>query len=297
VWYDWLYSKWQDDPTGQEKYETLGYYQQPSGFSPLAENIANLPGQRGYYTNLAKGKKEEWIKQFIEVQWGYSLKGKPVYRSFNPVIHVSSRPLIYNPHLPLVMGFDAGLTPAGVFGQMSPHGQLMVLAELTSSSMGAKRFCNELAKPILAMRFPNPALLIAADPATNQRSQTDEVTVKRILEEEMGVKVHAQGTNALAARLDAVDHFLTRLTDNGPALIIDPDCVTLIRGFKSGYRYPVSNKGQIGDSPEKNDYSHVHDAMQYLCQEFMGGEIRDARRRKAAQIGFGQRVQNPYNVR
>jgi hypothetical protein len=296
-WYDWLYSKWQDDPTGQEKYETLGYYQQPSGFSPLAENIANLPGQRGYYTNLAKGKKEEWIKQFIEVQWGYSLKGKPVYRSFNPVIHVSSRPLIYNPHLPLVMGFDAGLTPAGVFGQMSPHGQLMVLAELTSSSMGAKRFCNELAKPILAMRFPNPALLIAADPATNQRSQTDEVTVKRILEEEMGVKVHAQGTNALAARLDAVDHFLTRLTDNGPALIIDPDCVTLIRGFKSGYRYPVSNKGQIGDSPEKNDYSHVHDAMQYLCQEFMGGEIRDARRRKAAQIGFGQRVQNPYNVR
>jgi hypothetical protein len=272
----------------------LGYYEQPSGFSPYAENIDNLPGKRGYYTENAKGKKDAWIKQFIEVQWGYSLKGKPVYRSFNPEIHVAKRPLIYNPHLPLVMGFDAGLTPAATFGQQDAHGKLLVLAELTSQNMGAKRFCKELVIPILNTRFPGCQLLVAADPATNQRSQTDEVTVRRILEQELQVRVHAQSSNALADRLGAVEDFLCRLTDTGPAMLVDPSCVHLIRGYKSGYRYSVSNKGQVADQPEKNDFSHVHDANQYMCQEFRGGEIRDARRRKGAQLGFGMQTGNSY---
>ena len=107
---------------------------------PRAENLANLPND--YYKSLAEGKSDAWIKQFIEVRWGFSLKGKPVYRSFNPDIHVAARPLIYNPHLPLIMGFDAGLTPAATFGQLDPHGRLLVLAELTSENMGAKRFAN-----------------------------------------------------------------------------------------------------------------------------------------------------------
>ncbi len=192
------------------------------------------------------------------------------------------------------MGFDAGLTPAATFGQYSPHGQLLILAELTSTNMGAKRFCSEKIKPMLALQFPQPKLIVSADPATNQRSQTDEVTVRRILEEELKVRVHASGSNALAARLDSVDHFLTRLTDVGPALLVDPSCTQLIRGFKSGYRYAVSNKGQVADSPEKNDFSHVHDSCQYLCQEIRGGEVRDARRRQGAALGFGVSTPNSY---
>ena len=292
-WHDWLYQPWGGDHDGKLKARKLGYYQQPSGFSPHAENVDNLPGGQGYYQELAIGKDENWIKQFIEVQWGYSLKGKPVYKAFNPELHVANRPLIYNPYLPLVMGFDAGLTPAATFGQQDPHGRLLVLRELTSENMGARRFARDKVLPLLRTTFPGCQLLVAADPAVNQRAQTDEKSVRQILEQELGVKVRPASSNTLADRLDAVSDFLCRLTDSGPALIIDPSCTDLVRGFKSGYRYAVSNKGQTADAPEKNSFSHVHDACQYMCMEFRTGQARDARRRVAASVGF-QRQNNPY---
>jgi hypothetical protein len=45
--------------------------------------------------------------------------------------------------------------------------------------------------------------------------------------------------------------------------LIDPKCSMLIRGFKSGYRYKIKRSGEMEDKPDKNEYSHVHDANQY----------------------------------
>jgi hypothetical protein len=102
-----------------------------------------------------------------------------------------------------------------------------------------------------------------------------------VLEEELGVRVKPAFSNTLTDRLGAVEEYLTRLTEVGPAYLVDPSCKTLIRGFTSGYRYPVSNKGQTGDSPEKNSYSHCHDANQYLCMGFAREAQREAQKRKA----------------
>jgi len=286
-WYDWLYSDWEDDPDGALKRMKLGYYEQPSGFSQHADNLENLPGGSNYYHNLAIGRSDAWCKQFIEVRWGYSLKGKPVYRAFVPDLHVAKRPIPYNPHLPLLVGFDAGLTPSAIFGQLWPDGRLCILAELTTENMGAVRFCREKFKPLVAMRFPKPLLQFAGDPAIVQRAQTDERSVKEALEKELGIRVYPASSNTLSDRLGAVEHFMCMLTEHGPALLIDPSCVQLIRGFKSGYRYAVSNKGLAAESPEKNAFSHPHDAMQYLAMEAKGGQIRDARRRTSASVRFG----------
>jgi hypothetical protein len=294
-WFDWLYSDWEEDLDGKIKAAKLGYYQQPSGFSPYAENIENLPGKRDYYVNLASGKSEAWIKQYIEVNWGYSLKGLPVYRAFKPDLHVAKRPLIYNPHLPLVIGFDPGYVwSAAILGQQDGHGRIAVLREVIGHQTGAKRFCNEKLKPMIAMNFPGAQIIISADPASKSSAQTDEQSVYKVLKEEMGVPVKTAATNLLEPRLAAVEDYLTRLTDVGPALIIDPSCTTLIRGFKSGYRYNVSNKGAQADVPEKNEYSHPHDACQYLALAFKGEAFRDAKRRKAASVGFTGHQQNPY---
>lgn len=294
-WFDYLYSPWEDDFNNQAKEAKLGYYEQPSGFSPHAENLDMLPGKAGYYKNLSVGKTEAWIKQFIEVQWGYSLKGKPVYRTFDPNIHVAKRPLLYNPYLPLIIGFDPGFVwSAAVLGQPDPHGRLLVLEEVIGHQMGARRFCSEKLRPTLAMRYPNPQLLIIGDPAGQASSMTDEKSVFKILREEMGVPVRPAPSNLLEPRLQAVEDYLSRLTDHGAALLLDPErCPTLIRGFKSGYRYAVNNKGAQADKPEKNEYSHPHDAMQYLCMAAKGEQARDARRRSASAIGF-HNPSNPY---
>ena len=47
----------------------MALYEQPSGFSPQADNLKNLKpykaGCNDYYINKAKGKTLEWVKQFI----------------------------------------------------------------------------------------------------------------------------------------------------------------------------------------------------------------------------------------
>ena len=48
--------------------------------------------------------------------------------------------------------------------------------------------------------------------------------------------------------------------------MIDRRCPTLIKGFQGGYCYrrmQVSGE-RYDDKPEKNMYSHCHDALQYL---------------------------------
>ena len=295
-WHKWLYDDWEGDVDGSEKRNTLAYFEQPSGFSDDAENIDNLPGNRGYYENLAKGKSAQWVKQFIEVRWGYSLRGKPVYNAFSPDVHVAKKTLIYNPRLPVYMGFDAGLTPASAFGQLDPHGRLLLLGELVSDNMGARRFCREMIVPYIARRFPGCELIVAADPAVNQRAQTDERSVAQVLREELQVPVKPAFSNTLVDRLGAVDDYLTRLVDGVPAFLIDPnECRVIIRGFTSGYRYPVSNKGIKGDSPEKNAYSHPHDAVQYLCMATKTEVSRAARLKSVSHMM--RPVSNPYVFR
>lgn len=293
-WYDWLYEVWPDEEGGAEAQDkAMNFYEQPSGFSPDAENLENLPPYKGdsneYYRELAIGKKPDWVKQYIEVEWGYSQRGKPVYKAFNRELHVAKQSLKYNPHLPLILGFDAGLTPAMTFMQQDSFGRVLILDELVSEGMGAQRFCREKVKPMLARKYRDAVILVAADPATKQRAQTDEKTVASVLEKELGVKVKGASSNDLAARLGAVDGFLTLLTEAGPALLIDPACKNTIAGFASGYRYAINTKGVAADKPDKNAYSHLADAIQYGCMSFVAGAAREARARKHATMPVSSR--------
>ena len=263
-WYNWL------DVEGRgEQPANLRLWEQPSGFSKETENLENLPGGRGYYENLCVGKSQEWIKQFIEVEWGFSLAGKPVYQVFDPAYHVAKGPLQFRRDRSIVIGFDAGLTPAAIFGQQDAHGRILVLDELVSENMGATRFCREMLLPKINQRFTHNEISFVGDPAMDQRAQTDEKSVRDVIEEELGIEVDAAPTNNLVERLDAVERYLTQLTSAGPAYIVDPRCHTLIRGFRSGYHYRIDTKGKVAAKPEKNSmYSHPHDANQYMCMGF-----------------------------
>lgn len=262
-WYDWL-----DVENRGDRPVNMSYFEQPSGFSPYAENLQNLPGGRGYYDNLAVGKSKEWIKQFIEVEWGYSLSGKPVYKVFSPEIHIAKEPIMFDPRGNIVIGFDAGLTPSAIFGIQDSHGRVLVLDELVSENMGAERFCKELLLPKMNSRFPTNTFTVVCDPAVTQRAQTNEQAVRDILEEQLGFGVDTAYSNALAERLNAVESRLTRITPVGPAYLVDPRCHVLIRGFRSGYHYTISTKGVTSPTPSKNEYSHPHDANQYMCMGF-----------------------------
>lgn len=287
-WYDWLYKPWEDvvhedgtiEPGEQAKARMLGYFEQPDGLSPQAENLDNLRGKQNYYRNLIVGKSDAWINQFVRVRWGFSLSGTPVWKMFNAGLHVapSLRPLR---HVPIVIGFDAGLTPAAIIGQMDSFGRALILAEAVSENMGARRFCREKLMPLLrSLGLTEYELLLAGDPAIKQRAQTDERTVAEILHEETQIPVVTARTNDLAARLDSVDSFLTALTEAGPAFVIDSGCKTLIRGLSGGYRYAINTRGVRAAKPDKNSFSHPCDALQYLCMQLRRSVVIAERRKR-----------------
>lgn len=270
-WYEFLHYQLPENAT---------YFKQPSGFSDAAENIENLPGGRGYYVNQAKGKSEAWIKQFLDAEWGFSAAGQPVIGTFNPEIHVARRPLIYDPASALVVGLDPGLTgSAMIIGQQDLHGRLNVLGELVQSGYGAERLVTDRLKPYLNKRFPDADVVVAPDPAAANRSQSDEKSVVDVIRRHFPVKIETN--NRLAIRLTAIEHFTTRLTDVGPALLIDPDhCPILIRALKGGWRFTLDTKSDTIKSPEpdKNQYSHPGDAFGYLTRYFHRGAEREARK-------------------
>lgn len=246
------------------------YYLQPSGFSAGAENLENLPGGRDYYTNQAKGKSLAWVKQFIDAEWGFSASGKPVVPTFNPDLHISKSPLIFDPAQPLAIGFDPGIGgSAFIIGQEDLHGRLRVYGELVQSGMGADRLITERLKPYIRRRFPNARVVIAPDPSAANRGQSNEKSVVDVLRKHFDVKYDTN--NRLAPRLNAIEYYTTRLTDVGPALLVDErECPILVRALKGGWRFAMDTKKGIikGADPEKNAYSHPGDAFGYLARHY-----------------------------
>lgn len=245
------------------------YFQQPAGNGPDAENLGNLPGGQGYYENQSKGKSPAWIKQFVEAEWGYSASEMPVVRTFSPVSHVARTSLNYSANYPLIAGFDPGIGgTVMIFGYEDLYGRLMVVGEVGAVGFGATRFIAERVKPYLRQHFPGATLIVAPDPASANRGQTDEVAVLDVIKKHFMVKVETN--NHLAKRLDAIESYTSRNTEMGSALVIDREaCPTLVRALAGGWRYGLVPKGDTQKAqPDKNSYSHYGDAFGYLCRYF-----------------------------
>jgi hypothetical protein len=261
------------------------FYTQPAGMDEVrndegeledyvpnksAENQANM--MKSYYPNLIQGKTKSWIDVYVMNRLGHIQDGKPVYPMFAPDVHVAKEEIPVAAGVPLYVGVDFGLTPAAVFGQ-KVRGRWMLHSEIVAIDMGIVRFA-EVMRNELATRFAAAGeVIIYGDPAGDFRAQTDESTPFHILRG-AGLRAFPTHSNSVDLRLEAVSSQLTKMVEGKPALLIDRRCPTLIKGFESGYAYKrmeVSGE-RYADKPDKNMFSHVHDAAQYL---FLGaGEGR-----------------------
>ena len=56
------------------------------------------------------------------------------------------------------------------------------------------------------------------------------------------------------------------MQDGRPKLLVNSQCKMLIDGFMGGYHYPEKEtRNQKTTKPVKDEYSHIHDALQYIC--------------------------------
>ena len=237
--------------------------------NPKAENVQHLPKGFTYYRNQIGGKTEQWLRVYVEGRYGVVLSGRPVYPEYRDDLHLSDKPMHADKSLPLLLGWDFGLTPACIVGQITPRGQLRLLAELVAERMGLKQFAHDVVLPFLTTRLPGLTVGVStADPSGVAGAQTDMESCITVLNN-LGLQTSAASTNNLEPRLQSVRDFLINLIDGQPALVLSKSCPVLRRGFNGGYKYErvkvAGTEDRFRDKPVKNSYSHPHDALQYLC--------------------------------
>ena len=267
----WIYKLFEED-----KPKDFIIYKQPGGLvdkggvyveNPDAENISNLPGGHDYYLKQIAGKAKEWIKVYACAQYGVVTTGKPVYSQYNDDIHV--REIKPYENKTLLIGLDFG-HPAAVICQVSPMGQLRVYADLVEdSTMGIQQFARDILKPFLAENFPGHRFQCVGDPSGVRRADSDEKTAFQALADEGFVAMPAI-TNEPRARQEAIKKYLSKMVADGqPGMLVSPNARYIRKGFLGGYHFKriqvAGWEGKYRDVPDKNDYSHAHDALQYVA--------------------------------
>ena len=236
---------------------------------PRCDNYQYLSNGTGqYYLDTLEGKTKDFINVYLRCKYGRSLSGFPVYeKTFLPEVHISDKPLspVNSSGYPVTIGLDFGRTPAAVFGQLDTRGRFVILSEVTSENMGIERFLETKMKPHIYENYQGMPVRIAPDPAGWQKTQVGEISPADVLKSAGFILVKPH-TNLTAPRIEAVERMLTRYIDGKPGFLVDPRCTQLIKGFKTGYRWRMNRRGELEDgSPEKNEYSHIHDALQYYA--------------------------------
>jgi hypothetical protein len=267
-----------------------GVYKQPGGLTAQAENLDWLlqnehtltlpmgnPERRAqgrkYYENLATNKNPDWVNRYVHAQYGNDPSGTAVFRAtFKRSYHVvedlepvSSRMLI--------VGQDFGRDPCSIICQLDHKGRLLVLEEVIAEDCGLQLHIRSSLRPALFQeRYLGHPVIIIGDPAGRAKDTMYEETSFDMLKSE-GFMAEPASTNDPEARLRAVEKFLMEQRQGEPAMLIDGDrCPTLVRAFDGGYRFAITRQGNKKAKPDKNEFSHVMDAMQYACLA-AGGEM------------------------
>jgi hypothetical protein len=257
------------------------------GLNPQAENLYNLVGtqeidgaKRGgdvYYPDMVQGKSDSFIRVFILNQYAFSMDGMPVYPEYKDQLHCSDK-FTYIPGLPIYRGWDFGTTPACSFTQRTPTGAWRTFHEMTTDitqPMGIDRFASMVLQESAA-KFPKTTeFLDNVDPAGKAMTQGNEVSCVEIMKAK-GIYPQGNISNSDSIREEALRRALNMLADGEPMFQIHPDCRRLRKGLMGGYHFRRlrTSFDKYTDKPEKNEFSHIVEALQYTFAEMLGRELR-----------------------
>jgi len=248
-------------------------YKQPGGREPTAENVEHLPA--GYYERLCSGQSADWVRRYVDAQYGNDPTGSAVFReSFTTDFHCVKglQPIGGKP---LLVGQDFGRDPWSIICQLDHRGRFMILEEVAGDDIGLEQHIKLNLKPALYQeRYMGIPVAVIGDPSGAAKSSLYEETSFDMLQRE-GFMAFPAPTNDIDPRIRAIESFLLQQVGGMPVLMIDPDrCPVLTQGFKGGYRYSKQKSGVRKPTPDKNKYSHGMDACQYAALAAAGGMVQ-----------------------
>jgi hypothetical protein len=92
-----------------------------------------------------------------------------------------------------------------------------------------------------------------------------------------GIKIQASEQN-LTIRLESVKKPMNTLVAGRPQMLLHPRCKKLRKGFAGRYQYKrikvAGSQERYHDVPDKNEWSHPHDGLQYVAVKVFGNAVR-----------------------
>jgi hypothetical protein len=262
------------------------FFDQPSGLSESAENVENLPPS--YYNNMMAGKPQEWIDVYVHGKYGFIQEGKPVYGDNYVDATHSSADVKYDSLLPVIVGVDFGLTPSAVIAQKDPFGRWRVVDEFLTpdgETWPLQDFARNLNK-YLTKEYKQANIELWGDPSGGFRDQQGVTAFDLFKKEQLFVR--PAPSNKFEVRREAVLSPLLRSSNGLPGIVVSRQKAPMVRrGFNGGYHYKRLNVGGEAKyklEPEKNRFSHPHDALQYAL--LGGGEHK-------TMLGRNEKMQKP----
>lgn len=239
--------------------------------NPLAENIDNLPEGYMYYVKQLGGNTDEWIRVYVCGEYGSSYDGRSVYPEYNDALHLKPgmQPVA---KVPLTLGWDFGMTPALVIAQVLPTGHIICLDEITTDYCGLSNFIDNAVTPLLSSKYRDFEIKESIGDPSGEYGDKDFAAMTIL--KSKGYPTIAAKTNNIRPRIESVSRRLSRIVDGRPAFMISDQCKRLRKGFLGGYHFRKimiavgKNETKFKEEPEKNMYSHPHDALQYICLHY-----------------------------
>lgn len=162
-----------------------------------------------------------------------------------------------------------GNTPACAFSQLWADARWLTFDEMTSTSMSIDKFSDDVLEHCARAFRGEVRFEDWGDPAGQQRAQTDARTCFDI-QQAKGIRVEGSLQNP-QIRWESVSKPLRTIVNGQPQFMLHRRCTKLHKGFLGGYhrrQLKVSGATRYADEAEKNEYSHIHDALQYGMAQY-----------------------------
>jgi len=261
----------------EEKPEGWNFHKQPGGViktadgkfiqNSNAENLNNLP--KDYYLRGLSGKNEDWILVNLANEYGFVSEGKPVHPKYIDSVHCKDIDFTPDPKVEIILGFDFGRTPAAALLQKGEMGRWICFDELTSENMSAVTFAPELKKYIdTEYRDFTFGFRGWGDPSGGKGGEATDDTAHKMVRA-AGLPCQPTISNKPASRRAALEKPMEEMCMDGkPRFIILPKCKKIRKGLRGAfcYRRIMVSGEKYTEIPDKNEYSHPVEALEYALQ-------------------------------
>jgi hypothetical protein len=231
-------------------------------FIPHEENVKNLPDD--YYEILCDTFHDpDLVRRLVFGEIVTTWSGEAVFPEAK-ARNFTSEKITPVKGVPLILGWDYGLTPGTLITQLAPNGQWRWLSEVQNFNCAFDTHL-EMVRAHLHDFYPGWEIRSWGDPAGAQRTQTDEKTCVEMAAA-AGYEIKPGRQDWQARKESMKQRLLRSAADGEPGLLVSRSgCPLAAEGLGGAYRYPKSASGEIGTRPIKNHVSHLMDCAQMVA--------------------------------